>query len=326
MSHPNMSNHSSLPSDAEGADILEKNAPIFDPEQILNITAQKDSPVLIDPDTTDALIEVVSQQIELLTFDPNDTALLNRLIESCGDQREDIQLRLVELLGEIGEDATPVLIAALSNHTNAIVRRVCAKALAKLGDADAIPTLIQALLQDPDPITQSSASGALARMGPPAIPELLKVIASPSYPNAQKGQAAWALSCLGPESAEELYMVAKSEIPDVRCAVIAAIAVISKPQSPPFHGIQLLLNALQDPVSAVRLEAASGLGKLSHYNATHELIPLLKDSDSEVRKTTALALGSLKDASALNALESLEMDPSDSVRSVVHWAIQQLQS
>lgn len=321
-----MSNHSSLPSDAEGADILAKNTPISDPEHALNITAQTNSPVLIDPSTTDALLEVVSQQIELLTFDPEDTGLLNRLIESCGDQREEIQLRLVALFGEIGEDATPVLIAALSNHTNAIVRRVCAKALAKLGDADAIPVLIQALLKDPDPITQSSASGALARMGTPAIPGLLEVIASPSYPDAQKGQAAWALSCLGAEAAEELYGAAKSEIPDVRCAVIGAIAAISKPQTPPFHGIQLLLNALQDPVSAVRLEAASGLGKLSHYNATHDLIPLLTDSDPEVRKTTALALGSLKDARALNPLEDLKMDPSDSVRSVVHWAIQQLQS
>lgn len=301
------------------------NRPIDRENDDSGITPQQ-TPELVDPDTTDALIEVVSQQIELLTFDPEDTSLLHQLVESCGDPRAEIRLRIVDLFGEIGEDATPLLASALSNHPNAIVRQVCAKALAKLGDADAIPVLVQALLQDPDPLTQSSASGALARMGPPAIPGLLDVIASPSYPDAQKGQAAWALSCLGPESAEELYSAAKSDIPDVRCAVIGAIAAISKHQSPPFPGIQLLIDALQDPIASVRLEAASGLGKLSHYNATSELILLLNDTDPDVRKATALALGSLKDRSALKALEALEMDPSDLVRPVVHWAIQQLKN
>ena len=279
----------------------------------------------IDPDLTDALIEVVSQQIELLTFDPEDAALLHRLIESCGDQRETIQLRLVELFGEIGEDATPALTEALSNHPNKVVRHVCAKALARLGDADAIPVLIQALLNDPDPLTQSSASGALARMGAPAIPGLLNVLASPSYPDAQKGQAAWALSCLGPETADQLYEAAQSDVIDVRCAAIGAIAAISKHQQPPFQGIEILIEALQDPNSSVRLEAASGLGKLVYYNASPEIIPLLQDDNPEVRKTTALALGSLKDPASLNALQAIEMDASDIVRPVVRWAIQQLQ-
>ncbi|MEM9219464.1 MAG: HEAT repeat domain-containing protein [Cyanobacteria bacterium P01_F01_bin.150] len=305
--------------------MVAKNISTPDPDSSLESISRAVFQESIDSDTTDALIEVVSQQIELLTFDSEDTALLYRLVESCGDRREKIQLRLVELFSEIGEDATPVLVEALSNHPNEIVRRACAKALAKLGDADAIPALVQALLNDPDPITQSSASGALARMGAPAIPELLEVIASPSYPDAQKGQAAWALSCLGPEAAEDLYAAANSEIPDVRCAVIGAIAAISKHQRPPFPGIQILLNALHDSVSAVRLEAASGLGKLLHYNATQKLIPLLTDNDPEVRKTTALALGSLKDANALDALKAIEMDPSDIVKPVVLWAIQQLQ-
>lgn len=271
----------------------------------------------IHPDTTDALIEVVSQQIELLTFDSEDRALLNQLIESCGDRREAIQLRLVELFGEIGEDATSVLTEALCNHPNEVVRRVCAKALAKLGDSDAIPALIQALLNDSDPITQSSASGALARMGAPAIPSLLAVIASPSYPDDKKGQAAWALSCLGSEAEEPLYKASCSESIDVRCAVIGAIATLSKNQTPPFQGIQILLDSLQDPATSVRLEAASGLGKLSHYNATAQLMPLLQDSAPEVRRTTALSLGALKDPAALQALQALKMDPSAIVRPVV---------
>lgn len=295
------------------------------PQETDSVYAATPRKSTINPDTTDALIEVVSQQIELLTFDAEDTNLLNQLIESCGDPRESIQLRLVELFGEIGEESTSVLAEALCTHPNEIVRRVCAKALAKLGDSDAIPALIHALLNDPDPITQSSASGALARMGAPAIPSLLEVIASPSYPDAKKGQAAWALSCLGPEAEEPLYDASRSEIVDVRCAVIGAIATLSKNQSPPFQGIQILIDSLQDPAMDVRLEAASGLGKLTHYNATAQLISLLHDSAPEVRRTTALSLGTLKDPTALKALQALKMDPSDIVRPVVQLAIQQLE-
>lgn len=278
----------------------------------------------VDPDITDALIDVVSQQIELLTFDPTDSALMGRLIDSCADPREEMRLQLVELFGEIGEEATPVLVNALSVHPNPLVRRVCAKSLARLGDPDAIPALIQALLNDTDPIAQSSASGALARMGEPAVPPLLEVIASPAYPDAQKGQAVWALSCLGDSAADQLYAAAESNSPTVRCAVMGAIASLAKHQHPPSSGINLLLNGLHDPNEAVRLEAASGLGALRYYNATADLVPLLNDPDPEIRKTTALALGSLKDPASFQPLQTLLTDPSDVVRPVIQWAIQQV--
>ena len=290
-----------------------------------------DSSSPIDPDTTDALIEVVSQQIELLTFDPDDCSLMQQMVEGFGDRRNAVQLRLVELFGEIGEEATPILVEALTSHVNPVVRRACAKALAKLGDADAIPALIHALLQDPDPITKSSASGALARMGEAAVPALLGVIASPSYPDDQKGQATWALSCLGADAAEQLYAAIDSDNPDVRSAVVGAIATLAKTQPPTAvdarsEALNLLLEALQDSAVTVRQEAVSGLGKLSTYNATPELIPLLQDPDPDVRKTTALVLGGLRDPSALDALNALLEDPSDVVRPVVTWAIQQLKS
>lgn len=301
---------SSAPIDETGADVTPR-------EEILET---------IDPDITDALIDVVSQQIELLTFDPDDSALMSRLIDSCADPREEMRLQLVELFGEIGEESTPVLVHALSNHHNPLVRRVCAKALARLGDPEAIPVLIQALLNDTDPITQSSASGALARMGEAAVPALLDVVESPAYPDAQKGQAVWALSCLGESAADQLYAAAKADSANVRCAVMGAIASLAKYQHPPSSGINMLLDGLNDPIAAVRLEAASGLGALRYYNATPDLVPLLSDSDPEIRKTTALALGSLKDPASFQALQNLLTDPSDVVRPVIQWAIQQVQA
>lgn len=284
--------------------------------------------------TVDALIDVVSQQIELLTFDPTDVSSLQQLVESLGDSRSSTQLRIVELFGEIGEEATPTLISALGHHPNPRVRHACAQALARLGDPDSIPALIQALLADPDPITRSSTSGALARMGEDAVPALLEVIASSVYPDTQKGQAIWALSCLGTEAAPQLYKAFESDVADVRCAVVGAIATLAKNDPQRVHNpsdiqsptLTILLQAIVDPEPTVRIEAASGLGKLADFNATPYLIPLLADGEPEVRKTAALAIGALKDASALQHLQRLTNDPSSAVRPVVAWAIQQLQS
>ncbi|NET51905.1 MAG: HEAT repeat domain-containing protein [Merismopedia sp. SIO2A8] len=274
----------------------------------------------------------MSQQIELLTFDPADVTLLQQLVEGLSDPRSITQLKIIELFGEIGEEATPILVSALEQHPNPRVRHACAQALARLADPDSIPALIQALLEDPDPITRSSTSGALARMGGEAVPALLKVIASPLYPDTQKGQATWALSCLGAEAAGQLYQAFESDIADVRCAVVGAVATLAQnaPQSADgtsdirSSSLPILLRAIADPESTVRIEAASGLGKLTYYNATPHLISLLVDSNPEVRKAVALAIGSLKDTSALEHLYPLINDPSPIVRPVAKWAIQQL--
>ncbi|NEQ95608.1 MAG: HEAT repeat domain-containing protein [Cyanothece sp. SIO2G6] len=270
----------------------------------------------------DLLIQSVSQQIDLLTFDSSDVDTLQQLAHGFADERESVHLRLIELFGEIGEDATPLLCQFMANHHNVRVRQACAQALARLGDPEAITPLVQALLTDHDPLIQSSVAGALARMGEEAVSALLRVMNCSSLSDAQKGQIAWALSCLGEDAASQIYAEIESGNPDVRCAVVGAIATLAR-NTASEQAVQLLESSLDDPVLAVRLEAASGLGQLSCHNATARLVPLLNDPEPEMRKTVALALGTLKDPKAFRALQALVSDPSEIVRPVVEWAIQQ---
>ncbi|MEB3229625.1 MAG: HEAT repeat domain-containing protein [Leptolyngbyaceae bacterium] len=263
-----------------------------------------------------------SQQIELLTFDPGDTLTLQQLAHGFADERETVHLGLIELFGEIGEEATPVLCQFVESDPRVRVRQACVQTLGRLGDPDAIPILVQALLIDPDPLIQSSAAGALARMGEAAVTALLEVIASTHLPDVQKGQAVWALSCLGEEAASQIYVGLESDNPDVRCAVVMAIATLAR-NTDSDQAIQALQAALNDSVLAVRIEAAAGLGQLSSFNATPQLMPLLQAPEPEMRRTVALALGTLKDPTAIGALQSLTADPSEVVRPVVAWAIQQ---
>lgn len=94
--------------------------------QSLNSEAPtEEDPILRVQAENDALVERVNEQITLETFDATDKAVLKQLVEGLGDPRGLVRLRFAETLGEIGEPATPFLVAALANHANVVVRRAC---------------------------------------------------------------------------------------------------------------------------------------------------------------------------------------------------------
>ena len=132
----------------------------------------------IDPTQTDALLEVVTQQITLLTFDETYEDMLMQLVNALADPREIVQTQLSNTFGEIGEAATFILLNALANHPIALVRRGCGRSIAKIRDPEAVPGLIQSLIQDPDPRVKSAVSSALVAIGSASVPALLELIAS----------------------------------------------------------------------------------------------------------------------------------------------------
>jgi HEAT repeat protein len=70
-------------------------------------------------------------------------------------------------------DAAPLLIAGLERHPRAVVRRMCAIGLGKIGDKANGP-MLQNALSDPDPGVRRYAAEAIASLGyRPAIPFLL---------------------------------------------------------------------------------------------------------------------------------------------------------
>jgi bilin biosynthesis protein len=288
-------------------------------------TQAGDDAILQAQAQTDALIQTVTEQITLHTFDADDEELMGQLVENFADSRGLVRLRIAETLGEIGEPATPVLLRALANHPNPVVRRACAKTLTLIADPRAIPTLVHAFLNDEDTVVQGSSVGALARTGEPAVPELLKILESPGHSESIKGHAAWALAFIGAEAKEHLYRALSSDIEGVRAAVVGAIAKVAQ-EDPQAGAFDILINALADPSSTVRCEAAAVLGNLAHKPAVPILVELLSHSEAESRKSAALALMKIRDNSVMESLElALSREGEAGVQSVMKLAISQLQ-
>ncbi|MGB8698987.1 MAG: HEAT repeat domain-containing protein [Thermosynechococcaceae cyanobacterium] len=283
-------------------------------------------PVQLAQQATDELLAAVTDQITLDTFDPNDQALLQRLVDCLGDLRGLVRLRCAETLGEIGEPATPFLIKALAHHENAVVRRAAAKTLTLIADPTSIPTLVHALFNDEDTVVKGSAIGALARIGEASVPILLDILASPDRSESMKGHAAWALAFIGAEAKDYLYREIGSDSAEVRYAVVGAIAKVVQDDPNEDRAFELLVQALSDPAAMVRCEAASALGNLAYQPAIPHFLMLLSHPDWESRKAAALALMKAGDRSAIVPLQSaLDQELETAVQSVLKLAISQLE-
>ncbi|MEI1374333.1 HEAT repeat domain-containing protein [Nostoc sp. UHCC 0926] len=274
---------------------------------------------------TDALFAAVSEQLGLNTFNHDDQDLLKQMIESMGDSRGMVRLSFAEALGKIGKPATPLLMEAVANHPNPVVRRASTKTLTLIADPIAIPTLVKALLNDEDTVVKASSVGALAKIGKAAVPALLKILASSEYPESAKGYAVWALGFIGAEAKEYLYQEINSDSPEVRAAVVGAIAKIAE-EGTEEGAFNTLVNALTDSSEIVRCEAAAALGSLTYRPAIPNLIELLDHADWETRKAAALALMKIGDGAALEPLQAaLAKEEEAGVQAVFKLAISQIE-
>jgi bilin biosynthesis protein len=277
----------------------------------------------IDPNQTDALLEVVTQQITLLTFDETDEDMLMQLVNCLADPREIVQTQLANTFGEIGEASTTILLAGLAHHPIALVRRGCGRSLAK-----AVPGLIQSLLQDPDPRVKSAVSSALVAIGSASVPDLLELISS-DIGTAETGHAAWALAHMDAESLPIFYTAIDSPIGSVRAAVVAATSAILKAHSGQTleQAIALILISLTDLDPTVRTEAATAIGSIPLKVEVEKLLATLADPVEDVRRAGAIALGKIGNKKAIVLLkQSAEHDQSNSVRILATLAIGLLES
>ncbi|MFN6516830.1 MAG: HEAT repeat domain-containing protein [Nostoc sp. CreGUA01] len=284
-----------------------------------------ENPIQLSHAETDALLAAVSEQLNLNTFNPDDQKILKQMIESMGDSRGMVRLSFAEALGKVGKPVTPLLLEAVANHPNPVVRRASTKTLTLIADPIAVPTLVNALLNDEDTVVKGSSVGALAKIGEAAVPALLKILASSEYPESAKGYAVWALAFIGAEAKEHLYREINSDSPEVRAGVIGAIAKIAEERTEA-EAFQILINALTDPSPMVRCEAAVALGSLAHQAAIPDLIELLRHSDWETRKAAALALMKIADGVALQPLQTaLTQEHEPGVQAVIKLAISQIE-
>jgi bilin biosynthesis protein len=284
----------------------------------------ENTPVLLDHPETDALMRSITEQISLHTFDDQNIPVLQQMVECLGDSRGVVRLRYAQTLGNIGGAATSLLVDALSNHPNPVVRRAAGKTLTLIGDTSTVPSLLHALLHDEDTVVKGSAVGALASMGEASVPALLEILADPVRSESTKGHAAWALGFIGAAAAPFLENAIKSDSIDVRCAAVGAIAHLAQEQGDE-KAAQLLVSTLSDTDANVRSEAASAIGKMAYLPALPNLIIALGDPDGEVRRTAAVSLGKLGDRSAIPHLEALLNDKVTAVQVLAKLAISKIE-
>jgi bilin biosynthesis protein len=275
---------------------------------------------------TDALLQEVNDLISFDTFDPQDRATIQRIIlEGLGDTRGVVRLHAAQILGEIGEPATDLLVEALLHNPNVTIRRATAKTLALIEDPVSVPPLLQAFLTDEDTVVHGSSVGALARIGNVAVPALLEIIADPNSSETTKGHASWALAFIGNEAAEHLYPALAADSIDVRCAVVCAIAHVAQEQGD-IQACQVLVDALTDPAPLIRNEAAAALSQINYPPALPNLIKATKDEDGEVRKAAVSSLGRVGNESATEPLQAALGDELEVVRVLAKVALRQLEN
>lgn len=292
---------------------------------MVNSTTQsQDNQVVLSQAETDALLKLVESQIAQRTFNSNDQELLSRMVESLGDKRGMVRMGFAEALGAVGKPTVPLLLDALENHPNVVIRRAAAKTLTLIADPTAVPNLVESLLNDEDTVVKGSSVGALARTGETAVPPLLEILASPEQTESIKGHAAWALAFIGAKAKEQLYAAFDSKSPEVRSAVVGAIAKVAE-EEPDDRAFNLLVSSLQDASVSVRSEAAAALGNLNYKPAISKLIELLQHEEEESRKAAALALMKVGDTHVLEPLKvALEQESTETVKPVINLAIAQL--
>ena len=282
----------------------------------------------IDPAQTDALLEVVTQQITLLTFDEGDEEVLGRLVVALADPRDGVQERLAATFGEIGEAATGILVRGLREHPIAMARRGCGRSLAKIMDPFAVPGLILALVEDGDVRVKSAAASALVAIGPDAVSGLIEVVAGMGDTGVT-GHAAWALAHMDAGALPMLCCAIASPIGAVRSAIVTAVGAIVRGSgdrgdrvSDWGGAVDLLLKGLDDVEAMVRLEAVNAIAGIGLGSAVCRVVELLEDEHEEVRRSAAIALGKLGDRRALGALKRSRVgDEASSVRVLAALAI-----
>ncbi len=273
----------------------------------------------------DELIANVNQQIFQGTFDHQDQQLIKQMVECLGDTRGLTRLAYAEALGQVGKSAVEPLIDALLDHANVVVRRAAGKTLALIEDPRAVTPLIQALLNDQDTVVQSSSIGALARTGEASVAPLLEILASPDSTESQKGHAAWALAFIGIKAKDKLYEAYDSDSPEVRAAVVGAIAKVAEEENNDIQAFKLLIQSLQDTSANVRSEAAAVLGNLKYQPAIPILTELLDHESGETRKSAALSLMKISDRSSIEALQAaLAQETDDGIKKTISLAISML--
>jgi HEAT repeat protein len=196
--------------------------------------------------------------------------------------------------------AVPPLIEALTTAKEAPVRASAAAALGTLKDRRAVDALMTAS-NSPDRDVRLAAVTSLGLIADHTSSEAL-LVAAKDADQSVRNAALVSLAALG-ISVERLSADITHPNWQTRAAAIAMLARLGDAKSLP-----LLVGALKDNDSRVRVEAARTIGLMGEPRAMDALVAAVGDTSADVRVEATVALGRLKDARAIAPLTSLLND------------------
>lgn len=216
------------------------------------------------------------------------------------------QWAITKLIPLFGKNIIPTLTTLVKNETiEADVRWFICQSLASFPDETVILTLVELLQQTTDRELIAIAGKTLTKIGNEAIDALENLLTKPEY----RLLAVQSLSYIRTaQTIEPLLKVTSDRDPQLRAIAIKALGSFHDSRIPP-----VLVTALQDKASHVRIEAAIALGfrpeLCEELNLVSHLSPLLSDLNLEVCRQTAVSLGRMKHKAATTALfEVLQAD------------------
>jgi HEAT repeat protein len=213
----------------------------------------------------------------------------------------------------------PDLMLAILDSQDVQQRMMATRAFCELQDDRAIPRLIR-LLSDACPLVRVSAAYALGRNpSKDAVEPLVKQYDEDWNGYVRKG-VVWALgNCRDRRALPTLLTAVRTDIPAVRLWAASALAqMTSVGYDVVVAAVAPLIEALrQDPVAAIRSNAAWALGQLCrelpsnviYATAIDALIEsFAEDSDVGVREDAKSAMLKVGDIRGLQVIEELEQE------------------
>lgn len=242
---------------------------------------------------------------------------LIRLIEDLSDENPEARIVAAMTIRELGataELAVPLLVKALEDPL-VPMRRSAAGALGGIGPgaAAAVPALT-ASLADPHRFVRSWAAMALVEIGPasrPATDALIDLLRTDVENLRARSWAASALPVIGadPERAVPalIQALANDESEEVRAVAALSLEKYAT-DAARLDATKGLIDALSDPVSMVRRNAACALPEMgadAALGASALLALALQDEDAMVRACAARAHSEIG-APAIERVDDLE--------------------
>lgn len=224
-------------------------------------------------------------------------------------------------LGRLGAvEAIPALVDALRDpHEDAHgVKLAAAQALTEMRAVEAVPLLLEQL-SERDEWASPRIAEILVGFGERALPHLVESLDAEAHANLR----VWAAQIIGrighPSAVSALLVHVRDRSQHVRMSVAEALGHLRDRRAVD----DLVGVALNDPVAAVRAEAARALGRIGDPAVLRQLVELLGDPDYWTRLRAIEAIEAIR-PDDVSALDAALRDPSAEVRSRAAVALERL--